>query len=253
MKTEEKYDLIEKYLEQRMSAEERQKFEQAMIDNPAIKEEIELHRQVTATLKGEKVHELRSVLKAVDKNWGAEKKEQKGVARTINFRRVIAIAATVLLMVMSYQFFFTSGGPVSNEQLFADNFQPYQMLLSQRGLSEGEKNIVLENAISAYSKGNYQSAASFFQQLSQNDPTDISYQFYLAVAQLGAKENDTSINLFQNIISTEGHPFKEQSQWYLALAYLQNGDNENARKTLSEIESGQFKNAEARQILEQLK
>ena len=76
------------------------------------------------------------------------------------------------------------------------------------------------------------SKATAFQQLSQNDPNDISYQFYLAVAQLGAKENDASITLFQKIIATENHPFKEQSQWYLALAFLQNNNIESAKKII---------------------
>ena len=253
MNTEEKYNLIEKYLDQKMTENERIEFEQIMKNDSELKAEVALHQEVGETLKGDKIHQLRDVLKETDRNWGAEKKEQKGVARTINFRRIIAIAATVLLLVMTYQFFFSGGGSMSNEQLFADNFQPYQMLLSQRGISEGEKDLVLENAVLAYSKGNYQSAASSFQQLSQNDPNDISFQFYLAVAQLGAKENDASISLFQNIISTEGHPFKEQSQWYLALAFLQNNNMESAKKSLDEIQSGQFKYKEAQQILKQLK
>ena len=251
MNTEEKYDLIEKYLEQKMSADERQQFEKLLKNDPALKEELQLHRQAAAVLKGEKVHELRSVLKDVDKNWGAKKDEKKGVARTINFRRVIAIAATVLLLVMAYQMFFTGGGTISNEQLFADNFQPYQMLLSQRGISEEEKNVLLENAITAYSKNDFQGASEAFQQLSKSEPDDITYQFYLAVAQLGAKNNDAAINVFSQISSTENNPFKEQSQWYLGLAYLQKGDVENAKKSFTEIQSGQFKYNEAQQVLQE--
>ena len=252
MNTKERYDLIEKYLDQKMSTGERQQFEEQLKNDPALKEELELHRQVSATLKGEKVHELRSILTDVDKNWGTEKTSQKGVARTINFRRVIAIAATVLLLVMAYQMFFIGGQSISNEQLFADNFQPYQMLLSQRNLSAEEKNATLENAISAYSKGDFQTASDAFQLLSENEPDDISYQFYSAVAQLGAEKNETAITIFSNIISTQSNPFKEQSQWYLALAYLQIEKTDDATKALQTIQKGQYKHKEAQQILKQL-
>lgn len=253
MNTEEKYDLIEKYLEQKMTIEERRAFEQLIKNDPALREEVELHQQIGGTLKGEKIHQLRDVLKETDKNWGVEGGDQKVKPRTINFRRIIAIAATVLLMVVAYQFFFPGSGAISNEQLFADNFQPYQMLLSQRNLSQEEKNEVLENAISAYTKGDFQNASEAFLKLSENDPNDISYQFYHAVATLGAKDNDTSIKLFRKIIAAENHPFKEQSQWYLALAYLQKGETKSVEKSLKKIQSGQFKYAEAQQILKELK
>jgi tetratricopeptide (TPR) repeat protein len=252
MNTEEKYDLIEKYLDQRMTAEERYEFEQLLENDPVMKMEFELHQQVGDTLKGEKIHQLRDVLKETDNKWGMKDNAQKMKTRTINFRRIITIAATVLLFVMAYQFFFSSGGSISNEQLFADNFQPYQMLLSQRTLSEEEKDVILENAISAYTKGDFQDASKAFQELVQNDPEDISYQFYLAVANLGAENNEVAITTFTEIITAENNPFKEQSQWYLALAYLQNENTENAKKSLKEIQSGQFKYAEAQQILKEL-
>ncbi len=253
MSTEEKYDLIEKYLDQKMTEGERKAFELQIENDSVLKAEVELHQQVEASLKGEKIHELRSALTDVDQNWGTQKNEQKRKARTINFRRIIAIAATVLLMVMAYQVFFSGDSTLSNEQLFADNFQPYQMLLSQRDISQSEKNEVLENAILAYAKGDFQNAATAFQQLSKNDPSDISYQFYLAVAQLGAENNEAAIDSFKQIISIENNPFKEQSQWYLALAFLQKRDTENAQKSLIKIQPGQFKSVEAQQILKELK
>lgn len=249
MNAAKKYKLIEKYLEHKMSSIEREQFEEQIKNDPGLKEELELHRQMGTTLKGEKIHELRSVLKDVDENWVEEKSNQKSMDRTINFRRIFAVAATVMLLVLAYQFFFSDDSVVSGEQLFADNFQPYQMLLSQRNLSIEEKNVVLENAISTYSKGDFDNASKSFQQLSLDDPEDISYQFYQAVAALGAEDSENAIASFKKIVSTTNHPFMEQSRWYLSLAYLQLGDVENAKKTLNKIQSGQFKYEETQQIL----
>ena len=252
MNTEEKYESIERYLDQKMTEEERNDFEQLLENDAVLKEELELHQQMTETLKGEKVHQLRAILKKTDSNWESNEAVPKGKIQPFNFRRVIAIAATVLLVVFAYQFFFSGDETISNEQLFADNFQPYQMILNQRDISTEEKNVLLENAISAYTKGDFQTASIAFRQLAQNDPANISYEFYYAVAELGAENSDSAIGLFKDILVGSDHPFNEQSQWYLALAYLQKGDKKNAVNLLKEIQSGQFKHAEAQQILKAL-
>lgn len=253
MNTEEKYNLIEKYLDQKMTEAARIAFEKLVEKDADLKEELALHKQVAATLKGEKVHEFRKVLNETDKNWKSNEAAPKVKAKTINFRRIIAIAAAVLFFVLAYQFFFSGGEQLPNEQLFADNFQPYQMLLSQRDLSNEGKNALLENAISAYSKGDFQNASLAFQQLSENIPEDISFRFYRAVAELAAKNSDSAIVLFGAINAIQDHPFKEQTRWYLSLAYLQKGDSESAANLLKEIRSGQFKYAQAQQILQQMK
>ena len=249
MNTEEKYNLIEKYLGQKMSAEERERFEAEIESDPIFKQELELHQEVATTLKGEKIHELRSVLTEVNQSWGTKKNEKKGKVRVINFRKVLAIAAVVLLLVVSYQVLFTGRASLSSEQLFADNFQPYQMLLSQRNISAEEKNLLLEAAIAAYSNGNFQNASTTFEQLIQLEPANISYQFYRAVSAIGANDNDTAIQLLKEIIAASDHPFTEQSQWYLGLAYLQKGDMEKASAAFNEIGTGQYKYEEAKQIL----
>ena len=249
MNTEEKYNLIEKYLGQKMSAEEREKFEAEIENDPVLKQELKLHQEVSTTLKGEKIHEFRSVLAEVDQNWGPKKNEEKGKVRGINFRRVLAIAATVLLLVVSYLVLFTGRESLSSDQLFADNFQPYQMLLSQRNISAEEKNLLLESAIAAYSNGNFQNASSTFEQLLQSEPENISYKFYRAVSAIGANDNDTAIQLLNDIIAASDHPFTEQSQWYLGLAYLQKGDMKKASTVFNEIGAGQYKYEAAKQVL----
>ena len=253
MNAEEKYDLIERYLDQQMTEVEKADFEKLLEKDAELKEELGLHQQITTSLKGEKIHEFRHVLKETDQNWKSVEAVPNTKVKKINFRRVIAIAATVLLLIMAYQFFFVGGGQRSNDQLFADNFQPYQMLLSQRDISKEDINTLLEKAISTYTKGDFQNASLAFQQLAENDPEDISYSFYQAVSELGAKNSDEAIALFNGILAAGEHSFVEQSRWYLALAYMQKGDTMKAEKVLKEIRSGQFKYAEAKQLLEKLK
>ena len=253
MNTEEQYDLIERYLDKQMTEEETIAFEQLLEKDADLKEQLELHQQMAATLKGEKIHQLRAVLAETDRNWQSGDKSEEVKIRPINFRRIIAIAATVLILVLAYQFIFSGGGSVPSEQLFADHFQPYQMLLSQRDITEDEKNVLLEKAISAYAKQDFQNASDAFEQLSQSEPENSSYLFYQAIAQLGAQKNVEAIARFEIIMANENHPFKEQARWYMALAYLKKGNADKTKDLLTTIQLGQFKYKEAQEVLKGLK
>ena len=61
--------------------------------------------------------------------------------------------------------------------------------------------------------------------------------------------NKDGFEALKEIIAASDHPFTEQSQWYLGLAYLQKGDMEKASAAFNEIGAGQYKYEEAKQIL----
>ena len=168
-----------------------------------------------------------------------------------NFRRVASVAAAILLLFFAYQFF--SKENISNEYLFADNFEPYQMVLNQRsGTDESANQIILNEAIKAYENKDFEKAVYSFQNLSNQEPSIIAYPFYKALAHMGAKNPAVAIPILTKIVDTPDHLFKEQSRWYLALANLQDGDRIAALKQFQMIQEGQFKFNEAKKILESI-
>ena len=248
---EEKYTLIEKYLAKEMQGEELDKFEKELSSDSDLQEELNLHRQVSETLKGEKVHQLRNVLHEVDKDWKVESKEDSAKIINFNFRRVLTIAATVALIIIGLQWFSNSN--LSSEELYAANFETYPMLLNQRSVDENTADLITyNNAITFYAKGQNQEALASFEKLIQAQPENITYQFYQANLLLSEKKSGEAIPIFQKILAGDYPLFEEQARWYLALAFLENNEKENAKTLLEEIKVEQFKSKEAARVLSHL-
>ncbi len=250
-----KYELIENYLTNEMSDKERQQFEEQLATDMELKEELKLHKQMADVLKGEKIHQFRSVLKNVDNEWKkpAKKKDEGKVVR-MNFRRVLAIAASLALLIFAWQFFFSDSNELNGGKLFSDHFEPYQMILNQRSVGDEtpEKTVLLNTGIKQYAAGEFAASSIAFRQLMNADPSNISFQFYYALSLLGNNEPNIAIPVFEKIINMEGHLFLEQSRWYLGLAYLQNNEKEKAANILKEIEEGKFKFNKCEEILKSL-
>lgn len=251
MNSEGKYTLIEKFLAKEMQGEELKKFEDQLQNDVELKEELVLHRQLTETLKGERVHELRNVLKEVDKNWEAPSKKDSAKIVKFSFRRVLTIAAAVALFMISYQWFTNSN--LSPEEIYASNFETYPMLLNQRSAEENTtSSVTYNNAITFYNKREYAQAEAAFEKLLQDQPDNISFQFYQANIFLASQNAADAIPVFQKILDGNNPLFEEQARWYLSLAYLQLGQKENAKALLEKIQQGQFQANEASNILQSL-
>lgn len=255
MTSEKKYQLIERFLSGIMTDQEKQGFEKQLEEDPSLQQELDLHRQIETTLKGEKVHQLRDVLKKVDKNWQAPEAPKEAIVKTFNFKKILSIAAAVLVLLVAYQFFSTTKN-ASSEALFADNFQTYKMVLNQRTLSDTDNNSfdakLINQGISAYEEKNFALAAATFQKLQEQHNNIVAFQFYRASSELSLENTDIAIRLLEEISSKSGHLFVEQTQWYLALAYLQKEENEKARLQLQAIPKGAYQYDAAQKILNAL-
>jgi tetratricopeptide (TPR) repeat protein len=251
MNLEEKYTLIEKYLAEEMQGEELKNFEAQLQTDDKLKEELGLHRQVAETLKGEKVHELRNVLNDIDENWNVSTKKDSAKIVKFNFRRILTIAAAVALLVIGYQWLTNSNLP--SEELYASNFETYPMLLNQRSAEENNASpVTYNNAITFYNKKEFTQAEAAFSKLLQDQPDNVSFQFYQANILLASQNAAAAIPIFQKIIDGNNPLFEEQARWYLSLAYLQLDQKGNAKALLEKIQDGQFKSKEASSILKQL-
>ncbi|MBI1223830.1 MAG: hypothetical protein GC192_01220 [Bacteroidetes bacterium] len=242
-----KYDLIENYIANDMTPVEREQFEQ----DAELMEATKLHEALAETLKGEKIHAFRNALNAVDSQWeNPAKTKPSAKFIPLKIKRLLAVAASVALLVLAWHFFH----PASPQTLFSDNFQPYQMVLNQRSVGEGsaEKTALENTAIKRYAANDFANAAISFRQLMATEPDNIAYQFYYAMSLLGSGEANNAIPVFEKIMDTPGHLFMEQSRWYLSLAYLKNGEKEAAISSFKFIQAGQYNFTEKEQLLQEL-
>lgn len=247
------YDQVESYLADAMSADERRIFEQQMDADPALRAEVLLHQEVTETLRGEKVHELRKVLKEVDQNFQITDTANPtyNQVRTLPFRRLLAIAAAVAAMVVTV-FVLMPDAAMSNDDLFAQHYEPYKMILNQRSADDAESTEQLvKAAVMAYETKDYKQAAVLFETLLAQQPHSETFQLYHAITLISSDDAGSAIEPLNKLLSNASPLFVEQSRWYLAMAYLKSGNTNGAKSTLQAIEKGAFQFAAAQQILKE--
>ncbi|MCB0625473.1 MAG: tetratricopeptide repeat protein [Saprospiraceae bacterium] len=252
MEQPDKYDQIERFLRDEMTPEERRAFEQQLSGDRALQDELRLHAELAETLQGEQVHRLRAVLKETDRTW-QRPDDARGPGKVvgIGLRQILAIAATLALLVVSWQLFFRQDRISDREQLFAAQFEPYPMVLAQRdGQDSSTAGGLQAEAVNAYAAADYAAAAEAFTRLADSRPDQSAYLFYAAVSELAAGHPELAAPSFRELLSREDHLFAEQSRWYLALAYWKQGEYERAEELFRQIQPGQAKYEEAREMLD---
>lgn len=257
MTKEEKYQHIEDFLDGKLNKEEEKAFSEKMAIDANFKKEVELHKSLSKSLNNPAKNNLRNVLNEVDKDWNDGTIQEATVKALPSskantkywLRPLTGIAAGLVLLLIALQF-FKSTSP--KEDLFAANYTPYKMILSERSVDNDAAQLLKNSASEAYKKGDFESAQKLFKQLYTENPNDIVYSFYEANAFLSNQKPKEAIAAFQAILAKPDHLFVEQCQWYLGLAYLADQNFEKARETFGQINEGSFKFKEAKEILNSL-
>lgn len=242
----ERLDLIEHYLQDKLSDAEVAEREWLLKEDPDFRDAFEKHQLVIEGIKYAGRNELlRAFRKIEEKNYG------KGLGRTRSLRKYyIGVAASIGILLLSYvsiqEFYFKTP-----EKIAASFFEPYPVLVGGATRSAGGEKSSLELAMSLFEGERYIQAIGIFRSLDAPESEEL-VEFYLANAYQATHNYSESIKIYKQIISENGI-FKEQAEWYLALAYLateelkmaenllvamkDSGDNyaENADKVLNSI------------------
>jgi tetratricopeptide (TPR) repeat protein len=221
-------NLFKKYTQQYLSGAELEESSQEMLEQL---QDYELRKKWTAQL-------------AADQGITREQASVKTRLRPI--RPLLAIAATIALLLTVGYFIMPmdSGAQQLTAQYLAE---PFPNSEERKGSEE-----VMElktSAIAAYAAHDFKQAAILRQSLVEqvDTPTQNDY-FYLGLSYLYQQpaQPDQAIVYLQKAVSFDKSTLMEESSWYLALAYLDAGQKENARQQLQQIverQSWQWENA----------
>ncbi|MEZ5059883.1 MAG: hypothetical protein R2879_22850 [Saprospiraceae bacterium] len=252
MDTQKKYELIENYLQGSMGPEEREDFERQMQNDATLQEEVFLHKALEEDLPGEQELDFQKSLKAVDQSWERSESGNKG-GKIVSFC-VMAVAAILIVLIGAV--FFTDIFKQSSDpqQLFASNFEPYQMILNTRSGQNlnGNKQEQLNEALEAYAQKEYTKAASIFEDLTSDNADQELYELYAAVSRLAAGQAVSAAEKLETLQVKSSPSLRQQVRWYLSLAYLKSEQVNKAKTELQKISKDDFKYSEAKDILEAL-
>ncbi|MGK7396366.1 MAG: tetratricopeptide repeat protein [Candidatus Cyclobacteriaceae bacterium M3_2C_046] len=247
MNDQEKHELIEKYWDDQLNPDQRSWLEQKMSSDPAFKQEVHLHKALEQFFKDPAEMKLRETLATV-----VQDKDKKGKQANL-FPRIWQVAAVIAILLAVFVVYWQTqkAGPDS-EQLFIAFYQPYPMVLNQRGVSMD--NTDLQAAINAYTSGDYATASDFFEKITQQDSLVNLALFYQGISHLSLDQPDQAIQSFKELIGRDPAQLKPQTLWYLGLTYLVKQDQEMALTTFQQLDYlHNYKVEEVQQLLDELK
>lgn len=243
MNEQEKFELIEKYLQGEFNEEEKKAIEQRMAEDPKFWQEVNLHQSLDRFLQNQEEIDLREKIDEISR-------EQPG-SSWFSYKS-LAIAASISLLVLISFFFMIDKRSTDTKQLFAESFDPYPMVLAQRDEASGSRAYHL--AINAYLDQNYQEAIENFEQLIVRDTLVILSKFYQGISYLALNQPDAALENLQEVRASDQEFLHQQALWYMGLGYLLNENQKKALSTLNQLSGyDNYKNEEAQRLTEQLK
>ena len=274
------------YLEGQLQGAELATFEQEMTQDTALRSEVAEYKDLIQGIRIAGQNEFVHLVHTWEKKLAADEVlAEKGITDTQNkpedssnimgnsaptpapiaslrsesrFKWLYRVAAAACVLVLIGVGISQFVGQNTDSALFAQNFKPLAST-TFRGGGEGEKandtTAYLTQAISFYDKKEYAEANTNFDSFLSKDPNNIVVSLYAGISHLAAEETNKAIPLLQKVIADQNDNYTESAQWYLALAYLKNGNKQKAKTLLEEIRNtpGHENREEAKGLLRMMK
>lgn len=168
--------------------------------------------------------------------------------------RVLAVAGVALTLVLAGWLGYTQGrergwwGQPAAVRMAQPFVKPLENVLA---LPDDPARLPdLQAGMDAYNSGNYALAAErLTAYCTQN--AEASACLYAGTAHLLAGNPRTAVRLLEPLRASNEPPVRETALWYLALAYFQNNQPDEARRVLNDLPPGNLYENEVKRLLEQ--
>jgi tetratricopeptide (TPR) repeat protein len=218
-------DLLVRYLDGELAEAEKQELEARLDVDVELQEEL---ASLRAAREAVRQYGLREKVAQIHRQVMQEMKKPKRVGG--NIRRVIrfsiSVAASIILIVgaiLALNFF-----SLSPTRVFTDNYHSYELATTRSGQAD-------ESAVEqAYRSKSYY-------EVTRRLPLagNLKDQFLVGMSYLELKNPAKAIEAFRGIIRTNeadgGKILQDETEYYLALAYIANGDYDFALELLEKI------------------
>lgn len=150
------------------------------------------------------------------------------VRRLVSWRQRLAIAASVLVLILAYVFWpgSSDGGGLYAQYEYIDPGVP--VLMSQ------SDDHAMYDALTYYSEEDYATAISKLAALQQQGLNNDTIAFYLGASYLYERQAEAALLSLADLTMEEG-PFQARAEWLSVLAALQQEDIDEVRSLVSPI------------------
>ena len=223
------FETIEKYLDNSMDTEDREKFERLLQENQEFKNDFE---ETKALILGIEVNALKNQLNTFHSEMEGSKnkdviKNKKLQGRSFAVRFLPYAAAASVLLILGL-FLYNNEMP-SNQELFAKHFTPDPGLPTKMGSSE---NFEFYDGMVDYKRAEYGAAIEKWSRLQIKDSKNDTLNYFLGVAYLAQGNEIEAQKYLQNAAQYSKGFLENETYYYLALAYLKANKPIEARQNL---------------------
>ena len=243
------YDMINRYLDGEMNAEELKAFETKMLQDAELKNEVALLRDVNTTLKiklhpGENEMALRNSLQEMNAEYFANKTEQAKII-PLNSRRkwMTAVAAIFIIGLL-----LTVWQPWKKEDLYKQYASIQMPAIAERGIAADS---LLKLAVENFNNTKFAEAIPVFEAVLKDSAQNSFVQYYYGIALLQNDNIEKARTQFTELYNGVSL-FKYDAAFYLALSYLKEKNKAACKDWLNNIPADAGVYSKAQELLKKL-
>ncbi len=230
--SQEKFERIENYLNNEITADEKLAFEKAIQEDPSFAKKVDEVKQLllgieAAALKND-LDSFHEEIHPVRKLHTAPLHVNKSSKNSKNMVLVYSIAAAIVVVLGIFWFMKDSNTP---DKLFAKHFTPDPGLPTV--MSTTSEYDFYEGMVD-YKRKKYDVAIEKWKKLLPEKQNNDTLDYFLGVAYLAEGDAETSLEYLEPAQKFSKGIFKEDVYYYVALAKLKTGELDEAKKLLKE-------------------
>ena len=239
--------LISKYLGGELDPESAFRFEETLMSDEELREELRLYERVDEAVADTELLNLRAQLNAMHDPVMQEFDRRS--AKT--YKRVMRYAATAasVAVILGFSIFLL----LRDGSITGRFYSPYDISMVTRS---ADMNIdqTLREAMLKYENHQYREAVILFERVITAEPEMLSNFLYSGISYFEIKEYKRAENSLQKVIDHNDNLYIEQAEWYIGFCYLMTDRKEKAYKQFRKIadEKGYY-SKNAKRIIKRLK
>jgi len=225
-----KYNQIDDYLDGKLSPEEAEKFGEELGKNTDLLEKYNLIKSLRLAYKEPKQIDFLNKVENAHQAYVSTQSEVNGQGWNQFYTRrylLFGLAAVIILGLFIIKVIFNNN--MTDKALFEKYYAAFDQPVTYRNMGEAATD--LNRAMQLFKSGLYGEAAEAFKKA---DSTFSDFTgFFLGMCYMEMEQYSLAEKYFK---SNAGHgEMQQESQWYLALAYLAEGNRKETKETLQSI------------------
>lgn len=242
--------LISRYLEGDMDPIEAAGFEETLEENPELKAEVDLYREVEEAISDTEVLDLRTQLDEIHEELTPQLEKMKKRSSKRVLRYAVAASIAVFISLGTYSLFFKK---VNNNRIVTEFYKPYDVTLVNRSANTSITPLMRE-ALYRYQSEEYEEAVVLFREILDINPEMTASYLYSGISYMELEEYKNAEKSLIAVLDHNDNLYMEQADWYLGLVYLMNDEKDKAKIQFQKIKGEEgFYEDEAAKILKKLR